>query len=61
MGVEDPVRDGVENRLVKRRRVQEDVVPVLAPFQLAGPDGDLNLGCSRYEDFSAVTDQMMIS
>ncbi|KAL9251145.1 TUNICAMYCIN INDUCED 1-like protein [Drosera capensis] len=35
--VEDPVRDGVENGLVERRRVQEDVVPVLAPFQLAGP------------------------
>ncbi|GMI70584.1 tunicamycin induced 1 [Hibiscus trionum] len=35
--VEDPARPGVENGLVEQKRISDDGLPVLAPFQLAGP------------------------
>ncbi|KAK8522322.1 hypothetical protein V6N12_056034 [Hibiscus sabdariffa] len=35
--VEDPARPGVENGLVEPKGVSDDGLPVLAPFQLAGP------------------------
>lgn len=35
--MEDPSKPGYENGLVDRRRLDDDQMPVLAPFQLAGP------------------------
>ncbi|KAL4319842.1 hypothetical protein GQ457_18G019530 [Hibiscus cannabinus] len=35
--VEDPARPGLENGLVEQKRILDDGLPVLAPFQLAGP------------------------
>ncbi|GMI69372.1 tunicamycin induced 1 [Hibiscus trionum] len=35
--VEDLARPGVENGLVEQKRISDDGLPVLAPFQLAGP------------------------
>ncbi|KAK9690556.1 hypothetical protein RND81_09G137400 [Saponaria officinalis] len=35
--VEEPVKPGEENGLIERKKVDESVGPVLAPFQLAGP------------------------
>lgn len=35
--VEEPVRPGEESGLIERKKMEENVGPVLAPFQLAGP------------------------
>ncbi|KAK8513068.1 hypothetical protein V6N13_090200 [Hibiscus sabdariffa] len=35
--VEDPARPGLKNGLVEQKRISDDGLPVLAPFQLAGP------------------------
>ncbi|PPS08054.1 hypothetical protein GOBAR_AA12599 [Gossypium barbadense] len=35
--VEEPARPGVENGLVEHKRISDNGLPVLAPFQLAGP------------------------
>lgn len=35
--LEDPVRPGDENGLIEMKKVEKDMGPVLAPFQLAGP------------------------
>ncbi|KAE8726002.1 receptor-like protein kinase HAIKU2-like [Hibiscus syriacus] len=35
--VEEPGRPGVENGLVEQKRISDDGLPILAPFQLAGP------------------------
>ena len=35
--VEEPVRPGDENAIVEKSRLESNLPPVLAPFQLAGP------------------------
>lgn len=35
--VEKPVKPGEENGLIERKMMEENMGPVLAPFQLAGP------------------------